>query len=220
MSGLRLAEDGILRLGAEEAGRIAREFNQLFGDGQQLLAAPTGMLFCVFPTPLSAQTCDPAELAGADVGPFQAAGADARRLRALASEIEMWLFEHPVNRARAQRGLATIDGLWLWGGGAPLARAPGLAGWAAGTDPLFGALGGCAEFAAGSGSGVGGLDASPDAGTWPLAERRWLAPALAALGARRLGTIELSAGSRLFRLGAAQRLRFWRRRRPWWERLA
>lgn len=229
MSGVRLAEDGILAQGADEAGRLAREFNQEFGgDRQRLIAAPSGTLFCVFAEPLGAVTWDPSDLAGADVGPFQAAGLDARRLRALASEIEMWLFEHAINRARAERGLATIDGLWLWGGGAPLARAPRVVGWAGGADPLFATLDRRADFAAGAGAGSGVVcvAATPGSGDWPEVERRWLAPALAALGvpgapgARRLDAIELSVGARVFRLGAAERLRLWRRRRPWWERLA
>lgn len=33
------------------------------------------------------------------------------------SEIEMLLHDHPVNRARSDRGAATVDDLWLWGGG-------------------------------------------------------------------------------------------------------
>ncbi|MDE1924105.1 MAG: hypothetical protein KGI55_11805, partial [Gammaproteobacteria bacterium] len=35
MSGVRLAEDGVLALDADEAGRLAREFNQDFGGDRQ-----------------------------------------------------------------------------------------------------------------------------------------------------------------------------------------
>lgn len=219
MSSVRLAEDGVLAVDADEAGRLALDFNRVFAGGPRLLAAPSGALFCAFDRPLAAVTRDPVDVAGGDIGRFQAEGPDARRLRALTSEIEMWLFDHAVNRARAARRLAPIDGLWLWGGGVPLARAPRLAGWTGGADPLFAALDPRAGFAADGGSGVVCAEATPGSDGWPAVERRWLAPALAALAARRLAAIEVSAGLRVFRLGARERLRFWRRRRPWWERL-
>jgi len=37
-------------------------------------------------------------------------------LRRLGAEIEIWLHEHPVNRARSERGELPVTGLWLWGG--------------------------------------------------------------------------------------------------------
>ena len=44
------------------------------------------------------------------------AGQDARALRRLGAELEMWLHEHPVNRARCDQGLLPVSALWLWGG--------------------------------------------------------------------------------------------------------
>ena len=41
----------------------------------------------------------------------------ARPLARMRGEIEMLLHEHPVNRARSERGAASVDDLWLWGGG-------------------------------------------------------------------------------------------------------
>ncbi|HEX7329606.1 MAG TPA: hypothetical protein VF428_13835, partial [Casimicrobiaceae bacterium] len=41
----------------------------------------------------------------------------ARVLARMRGEIEMLLHEHRVNRARRNRGAATVDSLWLWGGG-------------------------------------------------------------------------------------------------------
>jgi hypothetical protein len=51
-------------------------------------------------------------------------------------------------------------------------------------------------------------------------ERHWLAPALAALQARALSSIELLTGSRAYRLRRLHLARFWRARPPWWESLA
>jgi hypothetical protein len=44
-------------------------------------------------------------------------GEDAARWRRWQSEMQMILFEHPVNRAREKSGRATVDYVWMWGGG-------------------------------------------------------------------------------------------------------
>jgi hypothetical protein len=64
-------------------------------------------------------------------------GADARHWRKLLTEVQMRWHEHPVNEARAQRGAAVVNGLWLHGGGtyAPLPPARWQA--AVGDDPVL-----------------------------------------------------------------------------------
>ena len=44
-------------------------------------------------------------------------GPDATRLHGHLTELEMLLHAHPVNQQRQLRGRATVDGVWLWGGG-------------------------------------------------------------------------------------------------------
>ncbi|MEP6943049.1 MAG: hypothetical protein ABI981_08945 [Betaproteobacteria bacterium] len=52
-------------------------------------------------------------------------GADAARWRQWQSEMQMLLFEHPVNTAREAAARKPVNGIWIWGGGAPaLAAAP------------------------------------------------------------------------------------------------
>lgn len=53
-------------------------------------------------------------------------GADAQRWSRLHNEIQMLWHSHPVNLAREERGLPTIDGIWLHGGGSwqPLSTPP------------------------------------------------------------------------------------------------
>jgi len=217
---VHLAADGLIALEPAEAAQLAADFNRLFAPAQRLLAAPTGALFCVLERPLIAETQDPAPILGEDVGRFQAGGRDAPAWRALASEIEMWLHEHPVNRERERRGAAALGGLWLWGGGAPLARPPCLAGWAGGADVFFAALDRCESHPRDGRSGVVCVAATPGSAAWRDAETRWLEPALGQLAARRHERLVLSAGRRAYRLGAPQRRRFWRRARPWWEYFA
>ncbi|WP_405220091.1 hypothetical protein [Lentisalinibacter sediminis] len=44
-------------------------------------------------------------------------GPDAGLFRALGNEIQMLWHDHPVNRARAERGLPPVNSVWFWGGG-------------------------------------------------------------------------------------------------------
>jgi hypothetical protein len=131
----------------------------------------------------------------------------------------MWLFEHPFNRARIARGAVALTGLWLWGGGAPVAALPALAGWTAGRDALFGAWPARQAFPREAGPGVIVLDAEPGSEAWHASQQAWLAPALAALRAGRIRRLEVSIGAHDFLLHAGWSLRFWRRARPWWEYL-
>jgi len=53
-------------------------------------------------------------------------GPDASVFRALGNEIQMLWHDHPVNRARAGRGLPPVNSVWFWGGGrAPAGPATG-----------------------------------------------------------------------------------------------
>lgn len=45
-------------------------------------------------------------------------GPDAGRLRRLMTELQMLLHDHPVNEARARRGVPAANAVWLWGNGA------------------------------------------------------------------------------------------------------
>jgi hypothetical protein len=44
-------------------------------------------------------------------------GVDALRWQRIATEVQMLLHAHPLNRARAERGELPINCLWFWGGG-------------------------------------------------------------------------------------------------------
>ncbi|CAM4362945.1 hypothetical protein [Kerstersia similis] len=48
-----------------------------------------------------------------------------RPWRRVLNEIQMAWHEHPVNEARAARGLVPVNGLWLYGGSPPWPRQPG-----------------------------------------------------------------------------------------------
>jgi hypothetical protein len=212
MSNVRLPADGLLSLHQSEADALATDFNRVWNDaGIRLLAGTSADLFCVTDQPWNATTHDPEDACDRHIDNHLPTGAAAPRLRQLMSEIEMWLFEHPVNRARIAEAALAVNGLWLWGGGPALTSLPTVDGWAAGDDPLF------KSFAATPptppdvprpGSGVV---------VTREVESRWLEPSIADLRSGRISRLDLSAGNRCFSLTARWNWRPWRRPRPWWE---
>jgi hypothetical protein len=218
MSSVQLPVDGLVELSPSEAQALAEDFNRLWSDaGVTMMAGRGGALYCAFDEPVRAETQDPERAIGRDIGEFLPTGAGAPRLRGLMSEIEMWLFEHSVNRMRAARKATPVSGLWLWGGGATLSELPKLIGWTAGHDVLFSAFPARTQYPRAAGSGVVVLEQTPGAADWPEAESRWLRPTLADLSAGRIEEARLSAGERCYSVRARWRWRFWRRTRAWWE---
>lgn len=218
MNGVTMPADGIVDLTHEEAEALAADFNGVFaGAGVRLWVGRSAVLLCAFERALEVSTHDPEELMGCDVFGFRPAGTDAARLLRLMSEMEMWLFDHDVNRTRAARGLRPITGLWLWGGGPLLPAMPMVHGWTAGNDPLFAAFALETEIPSDARSGVVVCEEQPGSPRWPEIEQRWLAPATANLRSGRLDRLELSAGNRCFTVGQKWHRRWWRRPRPWWE---
>ena len=62
-------------------------------------------------------TSSPDAVLGMNLGDAMPAGDEARAFRRLQNEVQMLWFEHPVNTARTQRGLAPVNAIWPWGGG-------------------------------------------------------------------------------------------------------
>jgi hypothetical protein len=223
MSNVRLPADGILSLRQSEAEALAVDFNRVWSDaGIRLLAGRGAALFCIADQPMTVTTCDPEDVLDRHIANHLPAGAAAPRLRQLMSEIEMWLFEHAVNRARIADAAPPVTGLWLWGCGPALASLPRVDGWAAADDPFFRAFGARSELPRGADatSGVVVIAAQPGTDEWRDIESRWLERSLASLRSGRIARLDLSAGSRCFSVSARSSWRFWRRHRPWWESFA
>ena len=120
MSGVHLDARAILRLEAGELERLAGDFNSAFRHSAVLLRPlPGGELLAHGPEVFGAHTVEPARLHLAGLADAQPAGGGAAGLRRLGSEIEMWLRDQALNRARAARGERPVSALWFWGGSAP-----------------------------------------------------------------------------------------------------
>lgn len=225
---------------AHEVEAICRDFNSDFGErGWQLQAPEPGLWYLCSDKSLSVTTEPLSRARGRGLNGVMPGGPDGACLRALLNELQMWLFEHPVNQAREREGQPAINSIWPWGSaspGQPSRHWQALwaddvfyrgAGRRAGTELVCGlpadgqAL---TQAMPGSGAAVVVLDqllrpaALGDIGQWYetllMLDRVWMAPLLKALVQRRIAEVTLVAGpSRVFRLRRRDLWRVWRRRR-------
>ncbi len=217
MSSVRMPADGILHLPRSEADALAADFNRVWdGAGVRLLAGRFTDLYCVldFQAANRGRHTIPKMFVVGRSTPICRPGAAHRGLRRLMSEMEMWLFEHAVNRIRSARSVPAVSGLWLWGGGAPATSLPVIAAWSMGDDPLFKALGAGRDAAA---SGVAVVASDPGTAEWRDLESHGLQRSFADLHSGRIDRLALSAGHRCFSVRGRWNWRPWRRHRPWWE---
>jgi len=222
MTSVTLSAGGLLKLAHEESVAWAASFNSVFGDsGMRMVTGRAGLLLCVGDRHLQVTTHDPRDVIGDDVFGFQPAGSDAARVRRLMSEIEMWLFDHALNRARSSQGNLPITALWLWGGGPLLSTLPATRGWTAGDDALFAAFGDKPAFPqecrGADAAGVLVCTDQPGSAGWSEMERLWLDPLAAALRSGRIDELKLSRSNRVIVVRKGLHWRAWRRPRPWWE---
>lgn len=217
---LRLYDARHLGLSRAEADALVAELNAHFGaDGLRLIAPDPRRWYLHTEHPPDLITCPLGQASGTDLDGRLPRGPDARRWNGLLNEMQMLLFQSPVNQARERAGRATVNGLWTWGGGRWQALAPpaalarlwsdrlldqGLAA-AAGipVEPLPGSAAALLEDATAGGTD---LVVMPDLAS-ALEERdetawlaalaaaeRWLAPVLPALRAGRLAEVCLALG--------------------------
>ncbi len=166
----------------------------------------------------------PEQALGADLFEQLPASDDApegRRWRALLSEAQVVLHNHPWNASRAAAGKAPVNSLWFWGGGIlpDHVSATGLA-QVASDDVLVRALAtaaGC-RVASSAGFALPGADALCDLRSGRDLEglaREWLEPALAAMADGDLAELRLDfADGTGLQVERRQRWRFWRRPLP------
>ena len=237
---LRLHPDGLLRLSLQTQQQLAADFAKVFADtGWRLLPTDARDLLLQGPA-LDAEAPDPALFRGQSARDAAPRGGGSAPLRQLQSEIEMWLHESGVY-GTTQSPPLKINGLWLWGRwlapqlfSAASAAADGSRTVSESRAQVYADDLGARASAAAAGVAHFGL---PE--RWPADERpgdryvvitvqgmnvsqqmaeleqRWLQPALAALSAGQITTLELVCGLRHWRLNAGERWRFWRRRSHW-----
>lgn len=231
LSGARLMAHGdALNLGAADVEALLPPLKPLFGDFGFLLDAPLPSRWYLqlpagarLPTFVSPDEALGAELLeqvpGGDTDAHSPnAVADGRRWRALLSESQVLLHNHPHNAQRIAAGLAPVNSLWFWGSGVLPDHVR------SGHSRLLSDDEALAAFAR-----MADMDVSPASRAWRhgpgnqlidlrhardlrLLQGDWLEPMLADLAARRLDqlTVDFADGTR-YTIVPGQRWRFWRR---------
>lgn len=120
MNGVRLLACGQLQLTMDEALALADSLRPAFDDAGIALDITTPdrwHLRLPSNTPLPTFSA-PEQALGEDLSQHLPQGAEGKRWRVLINDIQVLLHQHPLNSARRARGLAPVNSLWLWGGGA------------------------------------------------------------------------------------------------------
>ena len=86
--------------------------------GVQLRRAVSGAWYLHAQRVLDVATCSPSYARVNGLYSSMPTGRDARVLSLLMTELQMALHEHPANRVRERNGLAPLNAVWFWGGGA------------------------------------------------------------------------------------------------------
>jgi hypothetical protein len=117
LTSLHLDRRSILRLPPADLESFAQDFNRTFGDSAlRLTPLAAGDFLMQGPATLTAATTEPARALVADLEASLPKGNDAKALKRLGAELEMWLHAHPLNETRRRRGELPVSTLWLWGG--------------------------------------------------------------------------------------------------------
>ncbi len=214
-----LACGDALALSGEEAEALQRPLRPLFGDAGFPIDAPVPAHWYLR-LPREAQLpefAEPAEALGGDVFEHLPEGDAGRRWRALLSEAQVILHNHPANAARAATGKLPVNSLWFWGGGVLPDRVSGAHARLQSEDEVARALA----------HGAAAIEALPGRYARPeddllvdlrhvrdvaALEHDWLQPALRDMATDAVEALQLDfADGHAIDLLRSQRWRFWRR---------
>lgn len=222
INGVRLLAHGdALALSRGDCDELLPALRPLFGDAGFMLDAPhPARWYLRLPKDTKVPVfSDPGDALGEDVFDHLDTSPEGRRWRALASEAQVTLHNHPLNARRASRGQAPVNALWFWGGGRlpPAVGDGGAIGYSDDdTARALAASGGRGAALPERFTGEPGVYDIEGTRDLEWIEREWLAPALAALRAGRIARLCLDDGGG-WRLALRRRhlLRIWRRAAAW-----
>ncbi len=102
----------------DEADLLFAELEaHFYADGWHFRCTTPGHWYLQPPQPPRLRTTPLEEVGGRHIDPLLPSGPDAPRYHALMNEVQMLLHGSAVNRAREERGVPPINGVWLHGGG-------------------------------------------------------------------------------------------------------
>ena len=112
-----LSDPALLSISDKESQALMADMAPFFAaDGIELHPLRPGV-WLAQGEPMALPTASLARVIGRDVDPWLPAGPEGRLLRRLQGEMQMLLYTHPVNEARATRRELPINSLWFSGTG-------------------------------------------------------------------------------------------------------
>lgn len=118
LNGARLLACGRLGLELHEARALGESLRATFADaGMQLEVTSADRWHVRVPDADVPAFAAPEQALGEDLYMHLPQGPQGRRWRALITEVQVILHQHPLNAQRRERGLPPVNSLWLWGGG-------------------------------------------------------------------------------------------------------
>lgn len=112
-----LASPDELRLTQPDAEALAHSIGEHFGPAFRPQALHPARWYLRLDQPPRLHTTPLSLAVGCDIDPLLPQGEDAMQFRTQLNELQMLLFDHPVNQTREARGELPVSSLWLWGGG-------------------------------------------------------------------------------------------------------
>jgi hypothetical protein len=112
-----LAAPAPLPLDAEEANALTALFNKHFGGDEKSFFWHENTWFLRLENKPNIHTTAPEGLFNKDISAYLPTGEGAMQWASFSNEIQMLLFEHPINQAREAKNLPVINSIWCYGGG-------------------------------------------------------------------------------------------------------
>ena len=113
-----LGEPVPLIVSGQDTHQMIATLNAHFAqDGMSFFAGKSGAWYMQWPETPDIRTNLPSSVIGKDIHSFMPKGAYAGKWLSHLNEIQMLLFEHPVNLAREASGLGVVNSIWISGGG-------------------------------------------------------------------------------------------------------
>ncbi len=113
---LLIAESALLQLDQDEANQYISELNQHFcQDGIKFYYLSAALWLIELPYDITNLSSNPiVDIVGENIDEYLPNGANQLKLHSLINEIQMLLFNHPVNQIRENEGSLQVNSLWLW----------------------------------------------------------------------------------------------------------
>ncbi|MBP6862336.1 MAG: hypothetical protein KBC57_08255 [Neisseriaceae bacterium] len=112
---ITLADGAVHGINSDEAAQLCAGLNAFLSEeGWQLSPVHPDLWHVRVPKGLDLTLVDLADVVGQDVDTHQPQGADVMHIQRIQTEIQMWLYQHPLNAEREAKGHLSINGVWLW----------------------------------------------------------------------------------------------------------